>query len=76
MIVHRQVAFGMLAITFLAVAVYCYVGYNLAASFALAAPDDDTAGAVRRYVAGIAAGLLGATVAGVLAWRADPGGRR
>jgi hypothetical protein len=76
MIVHRQVGLGMLAIAFVAVAVYCFAGYNMVASFSISNPASDYTRAARLYSAGVLVGLIGAAVSGIAAWRADPGGGR
>ena len=76
MIVHRQVGFGMLAIAFLAVAVYCYAGYTLVASFSVSNPENDYTRAAELYGAGVLVGLAGAVISGIVSWRADPGRRR
>jgi hypothetical protein len=76
MIVHRQVAYGMLAIVFVAVAVYCYAGYMMVASFSVSNPENDYTRAAYVYSGGVLLGLLGALASGIAAWRADPGRRR
>lgn len=76
MIVHRQVAFGMLAIGFLAMAVYCYAGYIMTGSVIVSNPERDYGRDVAWWTGGIALGLLGALASGIAAWRADPGQRR
>jgi hypothetical protein len=76
MIVHRQVGFGMLAIAFLAAAVYCYAGYLMVASFSISNPGNDYTRAAWLYGGGVGVGLAGAVIAGIVAWRADPGRRR
>jgi hypothetical protein len=76
MIVHRQVGFGMLAIVFLAMSVYCFAGYNMVASFSVSNPENDYRRAALWYSGGIVLGLVGSVVSGIAAWRADPGRQR
>jgi hypothetical protein len=75
-IVHRQVGFGMLAVAFVAVAVYCYAGYAMVASFSVSNPENDYRAAATWYSGGMIFGLVGALLSGIAAWRADPGQRR
>jgi hypothetical protein len=71
MIVHRQVALGMLTVLFLAVAVFCASGYSMVASFSVAHPDRDYDRQAITYAAGVLGSLAGALIAGIAAWRAD-----
>jgi hypothetical protein len=71
MIMHRQVALGVLTLVFLAGAVYCFAGYSMATSFSVADPEAGQARLAARYGIGVGVALLGAVLAGVAAWRAD-----
>jgi hypothetical protein len=72
MIVHRQVALAGLTLVFLAGAVYCFAGYSMVSSFAVADPDAGHDRLATRYILGVAGGVIGAILAGLAAWRADP----
>jgi hypothetical protein len=66
----------VLAALFLVASLYCYAGYALVASLAIAQPERDYSGQARLYAAGMFAALAAAAGLALSAWLRSRAGRR